>query len=164
MKELSPRIVLSGLAVAFLIVGLALASAEPQSGGNNSEAASFAKAMTDLTRYTWPKGNVIWYLELTPQQIKGDIITYRKSVTHCKASITASEDWVRQSPSDQRAFVRALLDTLHKAPAISSGELDYYPNSSGEVVVKVGNRVVARGTYTKTRTQISLQPGTSRKK
>ncbi len=44
-----------------------------QPGGNNAEAADFAKAITELTRQTWPKARAVWNLELTPQEVAGDI-------------------------------------------------------------------------------------------
>jgi len=100
-----------------------------QPGGNNAEAADFAKAITELTRQTWPKARAVWNLELTPQEVAGDILTYRRHVTHCKATVSMSDEWLRQTESEQRTFLRSSLDVLHKAPAFQSGALDYYPNS-----------------------------------
>ncbi len=59
--------------------------------------------------------------------------------------------------------MRAWLNSLHKPPAIRiSKTIDYYPNSSGKLVVKVGDKVVAWGTYTRTKTDTWISPGTSK--
>ncbi len=71
-----------------------------------------------------------------------------------------SDEWLRQTESGQRTFLRSSLDVLHKAPAFPSGALDYYPDSSGEILIKVGHRVVARSTYTRAKTDVRLEPGT----
>lgn len=126
--------------------------AQLQPLGNNSEAVSFAKDLTTLGQETWPKGQAVWNLELTPEQINGDIETYRRSVTRCNAIITVSNEWFLQPESDRRSYVKSSLDVLHRAPLIQTRELDYYPNSSGQVIIKVGSQVVARGIYTPTKT------------
>jgi hypothetical protein len=128
--------------------------------GNNSEAVNFAKAMTEITRQTWPQAEAVWSLELTPQEVGGDVVQYRKSVTHCKATISISDAWFRQNENSQRNFIGSALKTLHQPPAMPSGELDYYPNSTGELQVAVKGRVVAHGTYTKSKSDVRLEPGT----
>jgi hypothetical protein len=117
--------------------------------------------MTGIARQTWPKAEIVWNLELTPQQISGNILQYRKNVTHCNAMISASDEWLRQTETSQRTFLKSSLDALHKSPALPANTLDYYPNSSGEVLVQVKDRVVARGTYTRTKTDVRIEPGTS---
>jgi hypothetical protein len=132
-----------------------------QPGGNNEDAADFARAMTEIARQSWPKSQTVWNLELVPQEVIGDIQAYRRRVTYCKATISMSDEWLRQTESGQRNFLRASLDALHKAPLLPlSDSLDYYPNSSGEVSIKVGSRVVASGTYTRSKMDIRLEPGT----
>jgi hypothetical protein len=139
-----------------------LSTTTPSAGptGNNREAVGFAKAMTDLDRQTWPKAGAIWSLDLTPRQVAGDILGYRRHVTRCVATISMSNEWLRQTESDQRTFLTAALHVLHRPPVFAMEPLDYYPNSTGEVLVKVGGRIVARGTYTATKTTIHLEPGT----
>jgi hypothetical protein len=129
------------------------------SSGNNAETRDFAAAMTEITKQTWPKGEVVWSLELTPKRIADDIVSYRKRVTFCKATISVVlAEWVSVPENDQRAFVRSAMNVLHKPPAFSTGNLDYYPNSSGEVfVVQQGSDLHwARGTYTGTKTSVRL--------
>lgn len=137
-----------------------VAAPVPSASGNNSEAVDFAKAMTEITRQTWPEAEAVWSLELTPQEVVGDVLHYRKSVTHCKATISISEAWFRQNENSQRTFVGSALKALHQPPAMPSGELDYYPNSTGELQVAVKGRVVAHGTYTKNKSEVRLEPGT----
>jgi hypothetical protein len=128
--------------------------------GNNSEAISFAQTLTEISQQTWPKAHAVWDLELTPQEIGGDIVSYRMHVSHCKAIVSMSDDWLQQTENDQRSFIRTSLNILHQAPAFPTGQVDYYPNSSGEVAVIVGSRTVAHGTYTREKTAIQLEPGT----
>jgi hypothetical protein len=136
------------------------ATAQSQASGNNAEATSFAKDMTQMTQQTWPKAKAVWHLELTPNEAADDIISYRKKVTYCKGTIMMSEEWLRQTESAQRDFLKSSLDVLHRPPAFSSGKLDYYPNSSGEVTIMVGGRAVAHGSYTPSRTRANrLEPG-----
>jgi hypothetical protein len=130
--------------------------------GNNSEALSFATAMTRMAKATWPKANIVWHLELTPARLAEDIEKYRRSVTSCKARIFVNDEWYRETAASQRTFIESTLNVLHKPPAFPAKTLDYYPNSSGEVLIIVGERVVATGRYTKTTSSVSLQPGTSK--
>lgn len=132
-----------------------------QPRGNNSEAVSFARDMTSLNQATWPKAQAVWELDLTPEQLRSDILSYRRSVTHCSATITMSDEWLLKSERVQRDYIKANLDVLHRAPALLNESLDYYPHSSGQIVIKVGTRVVARGTYTPFKTgPITLEPET----
>lgn len=142
------------------VSGSRVVSAVVPATGNNSEAVDFAKAMTEITRQTWPQAEAAWSLELTPQEVGGDVVQYRKSVTHCKATISISDAWFRQNESSQRSFIGSALKTLHQPPAMPSGEMDYYPNSTGELQVAVKDRVVAHGTYTKNKSEVRLEPGT----
>ena len=125
--------------------------------GNNAEALDLARAATSLLRYGFPGSKVAFHLELTPAMINGDIIAYRQSVTYCRAKIFLDDGAWHHVPSDgQRRFISTQLNTLHKQPVVSL-ELDYYPNSAGELAVIVDGRVVATGRYTKTITDIKLQ-------
>lgn len=131
--------------------------------GNNTEAEGFAKSMTNLARETWPKGNIIWHLVLTPHKISGpDIISYRRSVSYCKATVSINRDeWFNLSETQQRNYIKSCLNGLHKPPLINlSRVLDYYPNSTGEVSIIVDNKAVAMGKYSKTKLDIVLQPTT----
>ncbi len=131
--------------------------------GVNSEAQDFAKSMTELAKATWPKGKVVWHLELSPKIVKDDIVAYRKSVKYCKATISVSEEWFKITETEQRNFIKTSLDVLHKPSAFPSKTLDYYPNSSGELSMLVGDKVVATGKYSNTKTDISLKPRTYKK-
>lgn len=132
--------------------------------GTNSESIDFAKDMTDLARVSCPKCNIVWQLELEPKTIKGDIVAYRKSVTYCKATITLNNNWLKQTAEEKKYFIESCINVLHKSPLIStSGVIDYYPNSSGEVTLLVGNKVVATGNYTKTEFKIFLKPSTNKR-
>ncbi len=138
-------------------------STESSGLGNNSEAEGFARSMIEISRATWPKGQVVWRLELTPQKITGqDIVSYRKKVTYCKASISINHDeWVKITETSQRNFIKSCLNVLHKPPLIQlSKVIDYYPNSSGIVLILVDNKVAATGKYSKTTTNIVLNSGT----
>jgi hypothetical protein len=131
--------------------------------GNNIEAEGFAGSMTDVARETWPKGNVIWQLELTPQKISGnDIVDYRKRVSYCKATISINHaEWLNLSETQQRNYIKSCLNVLHKPPVIKLSQvLDYYPNSTGEVSIIVDNKPAAMGKYSKTNLDIILHPNT----
>jgi hypothetical protein len=133
--------------------------------GNNTEAEDFAKRMTRIGADTWPKGNATWHLELTPQKISGiDIVNYRKNVSYCKATISINRpEWINTSKAQQRDYVKSSVNVLHKPPnANESKELDYYPNSTGEVSILVDNKVVATGKYSRTELNIVLEPLTSK--
>jgi len=135
----------------------------PSGLGNNIEAEGFARSATELARETWPKGQVVWRLELTPQKITGqDIVSYRKKVTYCKATISINHDeWFQITETSQRNYIKSCLNGLHKPPLfILSKVIDYYPNSSGEVSILVDNKIVATGKYSKTTTNIVLNSGT----
>jgi hypothetical protein len=127
--------------------------------GNNEEARDFAAAMTEMSKQTWPKGQVVWNLELTPKDITGDIISYRKRVTYCNATISMNYSaWKSLTKSDQRAMVIGAMKVLHKPPVLITGDLDYYPNSSGEVDItdNIVGVAWAYGTYTRTKTSVRL--------
>ncbi len=130
--------------------------------GNNEEAVRFAKAMTQIAASTWPKANIVWHLELTPARVGEDLERYRQSVTTCKARILVNEEWLKETATSQRTFVESAMNVLHKPAAFPDKMLDYYPNSSGEVSIIVGNRTVALGQYTKTTATVSLKSGTSK--
>jgi hypothetical protein len=130
--------------------------------GNNEEALRFATAMTQIAASTWPKANIVWHLELTPARLGENLERYRQSVTTCKARILVNEEWYKETETSQRTFVESAMNVLHKAAAFPDKTLDYYPNSSGEVSIIVGNRTVASGQYTKTKATVSLKSGTSK--
>jgi len=135
----------------------------PVSLGNNSEAEDFSRSMIEISRATWPKGQVEWRLELTPQKVTGqDIVSYRKKVKYCKATISINHDeWFQITETSQRNYIKSCLNILHKPPLISlSKVIDYYPNSSGEVSILVNNEVVATGNYSRTKTNIVINSGT----
>jgi hypothetical protein len=149
---------ISTLLVAFITYPTALAQTTPS--GNNSEATDFAATMTKIAKATWPKANIVWRLELTPQQMARNIVQYRKSVEYCKVTIYAGSEWQIQTKADQETYIKSVLNALHKSPALSSGTLDYYPNSSGELTVKIDGRTVATGRYSAASMRINVQPGT----
>src|ERR1700694_3777521 len=100
------------------------------SPGNNAEAESFAKDMSTP--------GAVWRLELTPEEMTGrDVVQYRRNVSVAKATVTVkSSEWVNNSETQQRNMIKVWMNTLHKPPLMSlSKVLDYYPNSSGEIVV-----------------------------
>ncbi len=134
----------------------------PSGLGNNIEAEGFARSATELASECGQKG-VVWRLDLTPQKIIGkDIVSYRKKVTYCKATISINRDeWFQITETSQRNYIKSCLNSLHKPPLIMlSKVIDYYPNSSGEVSILVDNKIVATGKYSKTTTDIVLTPGT----
>jgi hypothetical protein len=135
----------------------------PSAFSNNSEAEGFARSATEISRETWLKGQVVWRLDLTPQKITGrDIVSYRKKVTYCKATISINHDeWFQLTETSQRNYIKSCLNILHKPPLFMlSKVIDYYPNSSGEVSIFVDNKIVATGNYSKTATNIVLNSGT----
>jgi hypothetical protein len=129
--------------------------------GSNVESQDFVKSMTELAKALG--SNLVWQLELSPKEMKGDIVSYRKSVKYCKATITMDDKWFKETNFQQEHFIRTMLNTLHNPAPFSSKTLDYYPNSSGELSIVVGGKVVAEGTYTKDKTEVSLNPGTYKK-
>jgi hypothetical protein len=160
MRYLKRHIVII-VAMFFSSLLLARAHADLSLLGNNIEAEGFARDMTELARETWPKGNILWRLELTPKQMKGDIVSYRKSVTYCKATISVNpKEWFNLTDTQQRNYIKSCIDALHKPAIFQSKTLNYYPNSSGEISILAGSNLVATGKYSKTKIDIVLQPNT----
>jgi len=149
-------ILLTALALAFLVN---ISFAKDRSDiGSNAESQNFAKSMNENSRAFGAKAT--WQLELAPKEMKGDIVSYRKSVKYCKATITMDDDWFKLTNTDQENFIGSMLNTLHKPAAFQSKTLDYYPNSSGELSIVVKGKVVATGKYTTTKTDVFLNSGT----
>jgi hypothetical protein len=126
--------------------------------GSNAESQNFAKGMNENSKAYGAKA--AWQLELSPKEMKGDIVSYRKSVKYCKATITMDDDWFNLTNTEQEKFIRVMLNTLHKPAGFQSKTLDYYPNSSGELSIIVKGKIVATGKYTATKTDVSLTPST----
>jgi hypothetical protein len=126
--------------------------------GSNTESRNFAKTMSESSKSFGVMAQ--WQLELAPKEIMEEIVSYRKSVKYCKATITVNEEWFKLTNTDQENFIRVLLNNLHKPVIFQSKTLDYYPNSSGDVSIIVNGKLVATGKYTPTETNFSLVQGT----
>lgn len=122
---------------------------------SNKEAQDFATAMNNNSKAFGVKAE--WYIELEPAEIKGDIEEYRNSVKYVKATITVDPyKWEKMTNTAQDNFIRAMMNTIHKPAAFQSKTLDYYPNSSGELSIVAKGKVIAKGTYTPTTSDVKL--------